>query len=74
MQKSESVKNLELALIELKYAVSDFAQRKASAIKPDEADELDGHLARLVAAKCMIEVAIGVLGCREQPDMPNRAA
>jgi hypothetical protein len=74
MKSSIVVKNLEVALIELEYALADFSYRLKSTRNFSEAKELESLLWKLVAAKCTIENAISALGKRSATEIGEHAA
>jgi hypothetical protein len=69
------IDNLEVALIDLEYAVADIAHCKASTSDPLKLADLEALLLKAVAAKRAVRLAVAALGpTRMGADAARRAA
>jgi len=69
------IDNLELALIDLEYAVADIAHCKASTSDPLRLADLEALLPKAMAARRAVRLAVAALGpTRTGADAARRAA
>jgi hypothetical protein len=61
MKTSGEINALELALIELEYAVADFRPVSASQTQPLKRGDFDALVSRLIAAKRAVQIAASAL-------------